>query len=138
MNMRKIIILCIILILTTNLIAKEKGINLSQRFSSKDSTELVPTNPRTYKKVLSTLKGLSFIETPKTIGKIKEEFKAINANEEIKNKEDAREAKRKALQSIFINNPSSLLSLLWPLFLIFFVIWFLKQYKKVFIKKIEF
>lgn len=138
MKIKTILILCICLLLAQGLFAQEEDSKLSQRFASEDSTILQPKKIETYHKVFATLKGLTFVETGKTIGRIKEEFKAVNANDEIKNKEDRRFAKRKALHTTFVKNPGSLLSIFWPLFLIFFVFWFLKQYKKVFIQKIQF
>lgn len=138
MNLKKTLMLCFFLITTQSLLAQEKDTKFSHRFSTKDSTILQPAKIKTYHKVFETLKGLNFIETVKTVNEIKEVFKPVKANDEIKNKEDVWDTRKKALSRILGKNPASLLSLFWPLFLIFFVFWFLKQYKKVFIAKIKF
>jgi hypothetical protein len=117
--------------------SQEKTSKLSNRYSTIDSLDVSPKSMSTYTVMLEPLKGLSVESTITTITNIKDEFKIINENQEVKNKEDRLSLKKDALSKIF-SHPSSLLSLIWPIFFVFFIIWFLKQYKQVFINKINF
>jgi len=122
----------------TSIQASGKEIELSSRSVSSKSTQSSPCELKSYSRVFSTLKGLSFRETKKTINKIRNDFKAIDLNNKAKEKKKRSRLKREMVVKFLSNSPSGLLSLFWPLFLLFFGIWFIFKYKRVFIDKIKF
>lgn len=134
----KLILASVFILLYVNMQATGKEIELSQRSSSsKVAISSVFTQSR-YTKVYTTLKGLSFDETVKTLIKIKDDLKAIDIKYKSEKKSRRVTKKMEMVVSCLGDNPSSLLSLLWPLFLLVILIWFISRFKRVFIEKIKF
>jgi len=131
MKFKKIILLLFVIFFIQNVFGQEKVSNLSNRQTNASQINF----SEIIKKISTPIEGLKFSTTKNTITQLTKDLKTLKYHNDYEEKKGELIVQR--IIEVF-KSPIRTISIIWPIYLFFVLIWFIVQFFSVIIKPIDY